>query len=87
MRVDGDLALFAGVNKVMLEREEAAPGTIFDREFITNYCDGFEAACDAWRALDWSVIESQSGLTKREVECSRTRQLLRRVSSSPGRWD
>lgn len=67
-RVDGDLALFAGVNKVMLEREEAAPGTIFDREFITNYCDGFEAACDAWRALDWSVIESQSGLTKREVE-------------------
>jgi molybdopterin-dependent oxidoreductase alpha subunit len=68
VRVNGDIAMFAGVNKVLLEREEAAPGTVFDHPFIDAYCDGFEEARDAWRALDWSTIESQSGLTRVEIE-------------------
>jgi molybdopterin-dependent oxidoreductase alpha subunit len=37
VRVNGDLAMFAGVNKALLAREEAAPGTIFDRSFIETY--------------------------------------------------
>src|ERR1700733_2085195 len=41
VRVNGDLALFAGVNKVLLEREAAAPGTVLDHEFIEGYTDGF----------------------------------------------
>ena len=57
VRVNGDIAMFAGVNKVLLAREEAAPGTVFDHEFIDTYCDGFDEVCDAWRALDWSTIE------------------------------
>jgi molybdopterin-dependent oxidoreductase alpha subunit len=68
VRVNGDIAMFAGVSKVLLEREEAAPGTVFDHDFIDTYCDGFEEACDAWRALEWSTIESQSGLTRAEIE-------------------
>jgi molybdopterin-dependent oxidoreductase alpha subunit len=68
VRVNGDLAMFAGLNKILLEREEAAPGTIFDHHFINTYCDGFEEACDAWRSLDWSTIESQSGITREEIE-------------------
>jgi molybdopterin-dependent oxidoreductase alpha subunit len=68
VRVNGDIAMFAGVSKVLLEREEAAPGTVFDHDFIDTYCDGFEEVCDAWRALEWSTIESQSGLTRAEIE-------------------
>jgi molybdopterin-dependent oxidoreductase alpha subunit len=68
VRVNGDLAMFAGLNKILLEREETAPGTIFDHDFINTYCDGFEEACDAWRSLDWSTIESQSGITRIEME-------------------
>jgi molybdopterin-dependent oxidoreductase alpha subunit len=68
VRVNGDIAMFAGINKVLLEREEAAPGTIFDHDFINAYCDGFEEVCDAWRALEWSTIEYQSGLTRLEIE-------------------
>jgi molybdopterin-dependent oxidoreductase alpha subunit len=68
VRVNGDLAMFAGVSKALLAREEAAPGTVFDHEFIDEYCDGFDEACRAWRELTWATLESQSGLTRREIE-------------------
>lgn len=68
VRVNGDLAMFAGVNKALLAMEDAAPGTIVDRPFIETYCDGYEEVCDVWRALDWSTLESQSGLTRTQME-------------------
>lgn len=68
VRVNGDLALFAGLSKALLEREETAPGTVFDLAFIEQYCDGFDEACQAWRQLSWATIESQSGLTHQEIE-------------------
>ena len=68
VRVNGDLALFAGVNKALLTREDATPGSTFDRAFIDTYCDGFEAACQGWRDLEWSSIEAMSGLSRTEIE-------------------
>ncbi|MGH2861000.1 MAG: FdhF/YdeP family oxidoreductase [Solirubrobacteraceae bacterium] len=68
VRVNGDLALFAAVNKALLEREEAAPGTVFDHDFIDTYCDGFEAACEGWRALDWATLEADSGLRRAQID-------------------
>jgi len=68
VRINGDLALFAGVNKAMLALEEKAPGTIFDHSFIESYCDRFDEACEGWRALEWPAIEEASGLTRREIE-------------------
>ena len=68
VRVNGDLALFAGVNKALLTREDATPGSTFDRSFIDTYCDGFEAACQGWRDLEWSSIEAMSGLSRTEIE-------------------
>ena len=68
VRVNGDLALFAGVNKALLAREDAAPGSIFDHAFIDTYCDGFEAACQGWRDLEWPALETMSGLSRAEIE-------------------
>lgn len=68
VRVNGDLALFTGVNKALLAREEAAPGTVLDHEFITTFCDGFDEASAAWRTRDWATIESQSGLSRAQIE-------------------
>ncbi|HLK43227.1 MAG TPA: molybdopterin dinucleotide binding domain-containing protein, partial [Thermoleophilia bacterium] len=59
---------FNGLNRILLEREEAAPGTVFDHEFIERYCDGLEEAAKHWRSLDWPVIEKLSGLTRRQIE-------------------
>lgn len=68
VRVNGDLAMFAGVNKALLALEDAAPGTIFDHAFIEQYCDGFDEVCAAWRDLDWSELETHSGLSRAEME-------------------
>ena len=68
VKVNGDLAMFAGVNKVLLEREEAAPGTVIDHTFIETYCDGFDEARRGWRELDWSDIEAASGLSREAIE-------------------
>ncbi len=68
IRVNGDLALFAGLNRVLVEREDAAPGKVFDQDFIDTYCDGIDEAIGAWRALDWRQIERLSGVGRDEIE-------------------
>jgi molybdopterin-dependent oxidoreductase alpha subunit len=68
VRVNGDLALFAGFNKALLAREDAAPGTVLDHDFIDMYCDGFEASAQAWRELDWDTITAHSGLSRKQIE-------------------
>jgi molybdopterin-dependent oxidoreductase alpha subunit len=68
VRINGDLALFAAVCKELLAREDAHPGTVLDQSFIDKYCDGFSDVADAWRALDWDTLETQSGLSRSEIE-------------------
>jgi molybdopterin-dependent oxidoreductase alpha subunit len=67
VRVNGDLALFAGINKVLTERAQTDEHSI-DKDFIAQYCEGFEAAAAVWNALDWPQIESMSGLPRSEIE-------------------
>jgi molybdopterin-dependent oxidoreductase alpha subunit len=62
VRLNGDLALFAGLNKLLVER-----GAV-DRDFIDHYTEGYEDAARAWSALDWATIESHSGLHRTEIE-------------------
>jgi molybdopterin-dependent oxidoreductase alpha subunit len=54
VRVNGDLALFAGANKVLVERGDV------DKDFIEQYCDGFTDAAAGWQSLSWDTIESIS---------------------------
>jgi molybdopterin-dependent oxidoreductase alpha subunit len=62
IRVNGDLALFAGVNRVLIEQDK------IDHEFIDQYCDGFGEAREAWTKLNWADIERLSGLVRPEIE-------------------
>ncbi|HEY2983087.1 MAG TPA: FdhF/YdeP family oxidoreductase [Jatrophihabitantaceae bacterium] len=68
VRVNGDLALFSAVNRILLEREDAAPGTILDRDFIDAYCDGFDAAAAAWSKLDFADLLPMTGLAREAIE-------------------
>ncbi len=36
IRLGGDMALFAGLGRLLLEADDAAPGTVVDREFIDD---------------------------------------------------
>jgi molybdopterin-dependent oxidoreductase alpha subunit len=62
IRVNGDLALFAGVNRVLVDKDA------LDHEFIDQYCDGFDEAREAWTKLDWADIERLCGLTRGQIE-------------------
>ena len=68
IRINGDLALFSGLNRLLQEREDAAPGTVFDRDFIDRYCEGFDDAAESWRLLDWSRLEQMSGVSRTDME-------------------
>ena len=62
VRLNGDLALFAALNKLLVER-----GAV-DRDFIDHYTDGYDVAVQAWSALDWRTIQAHSGLSRAEIE-------------------
>ncbi len=68
VRVNGDLALFSAVNRILLEREDAAPGTVLDRDFIDAYCDGFDTAAAAWSKLDFADLLPMTGLAREAIE-------------------
>jgi molybdopterin-dependent oxidoreductase alpha subunit len=62
VRVNGDLALFAGVNKALVER------AAIDKDFIARHTHGFAGAAAAWQALEWTTVETLSGLSRKEIE-------------------
>ena len=68
VRINGDVALLKGIMKVVLAREEQSPGEVLDRDFINSYTNGFDEFWSALKAVPWSEIVEQSGVSKKELE-------------------
>jgi molybdopterin-dependent oxidoreductase alpha subunit len=64
VRVNGDVALFQGIAKEMLDAEERAPGTVLDRAFIDAFTDGFEAYAKGIRAAGYDELVEASGVAR-----------------------
>src|SRR4029077_19852755 len=62
VRINGDVAFFQGVMKVMLEEEERAPGRVLDWDFIEAETDGFEELARALTSRTWKSLERASGV-------------------------
>src|SRR5829696_6161452 len=67
LKIGGDMAVLKGMMKVMLEREGAAPGTVFDHEFIAEHTHGYDDLVSNLDAADWETILSESGLTREQI--------------------
>ncbi len=67
VRIGGDMAVLKGVMKVMLERERAEPGTVFDQEFIDAKTAGYDELIDSLDATSWTDILDSSGLTRSKI--------------------
>jgi len=67
VRIGGDMAVLKGIMKVMLGRERAAPGTIFDHRFIQEKTEGYDALLDSLDATNWDDILSESGLARDQI--------------------
>ncbi|MGW7466508.1 FdhF/YdeP family oxidoreductase [Streptomyces xantholiticus] len=68
IRIGGDLALFQGLNRLLLEAEDARPGTVLDHDFIRSGTSGFEAFSQHARTIAWEDILSATGLSRGEIE-------------------
>ncbi|AEY86498.1 oxidoreductase [Streptomyces hygroscopicus subsp. jinggangensis 5008] len=64
----GDLALFQALNRLLLEAEDARPGTVLDHDFINAHTSGFEEFARHARTVDWDDVRAATGLTREEIE-------------------
>lgn len=68
IKVGGDQHLLRAIGKRVLKAEEAAPGTVLDREFIDAHCEGFEEYRRAALALDDRKVLEATGLEPAEID-------------------
>ena len=62
IRVNGDLGLFAGLNRVLVELDAV------DHAFVERYCGGYDAFRDAALQMPWDTVERATGLSQGAIE-------------------
>ncbi len=67
VKIGGDMAVLKGMMKVLLARELAAPGEVFDHEFIQKHCDGYDELIAELDATPWEDIIAESGLSREQI--------------------
>ena len=67
IRIGGDMALFAGLGRLLLEAEDRAPGTVLDRDFIETHCAGWSDYEKQTRAVDLSTVAEASGIDDEQL--------------------
>jgi len=68
IRIGGDMALFAGLGRLLLEAEQRAPGTVVDRAFIDEHCAGFDEYRRQALAVDLDTVLAATGIERRQLE-------------------
>ena len=67
IRLGGDLALFQAIGHLLLSWEDAAPGTVVDREFVESSSHGFAEYASNLREVDWPQIDRATGLERAAI--------------------
>ena len=67
VKINGDLPLFLGVARGLLEQDDRTPGVV-DREFIAARTEGFEAWERTVRAHPWETLVAASGIPRAQME-------------------
>jgi molybdopterin-dependent oxidoreductase alpha subunit len=68
VRINGDIALFKGLMKVLLAEDAARGGGVIDHDFIRDCTDGFAALYADLEATGWQEIVDGCGLAREEIE-------------------
>lgn len=67
VRVNGDVALFQGIAKALLEAEDEAPGSVLDHAFLAEHTSDFEPYAAHVRSVSWEALEVGSGVPKETI--------------------
>jgi molybdopterin-dependent oxidoreductase alpha subunit len=68
LRINGDIALFKGIMKRMIELDDRTPGSVLNWDFIRAKTEGIESLLADLRAADWNAIEHDCGLPRARIE-------------------
>ncbi|WP_193046261.1 FdhF/YdeP family oxidoreductase [Mycolicibacterium baixiangningiae] len=68
IRLGGDMALFAGLGRLLLEADDRAPGTVVDRDFIAAHCANFAEYEAHARAVDLEAVYEATGIDAAQLQ-------------------
>lgn len=68
IRLNGDLAFFQALGKLLLQAEDDAPGTVLDHDFITEHGHGFSEYAAHLDKLDDADVAEATGLDPAQIE-------------------
>src|SRR3954447_13921240 len=68
IRLGGDMALFAGLGRLLLEADDATPGTVVDRQFIADHCANFDEYEARTRGVDIDTVLEATGIDRAQLE-------------------
>ena len=68
IRLGGDMALFAGLGRLLLEAEDDAPGKVVDREFIERHCANFAEYEARTRQIDLDTVVEATGIDRTQLD-------------------
>lgn len=63
VRINGDMALLRGIEKILLEMESHQQGSVFDLDFIRNQTAGYEALLSDLRNRSLDYLSRACGIT------------------------
>ncbi|GGM53697.1 formate dehydrogenase subunit alpha [Longimycelium tulufanense] len=67
IRLGGDQAFFQALGHLLVAAEEAAPGTVADRDFIDRHTEGYQEWAEHVGALDWAEVDAATGLPREQI--------------------
>src|ERR1700722_16204119 len=68
IRLGGDMALFAGLGRLLLEADDKAPGTVVDRAFVAAHCANFDEYEAHTRAVDMDTVLQATGIDRAQLD-------------------
>lgn len=68
IRLGGDMALFAGLGRLLLEADDRAPGSVVDRDFIAAHCSNFTEYEAHTRAVDLDTVLEATGISAEQLQ-------------------
>jgi molybdopterin-dependent oxidoreductase alpha subunit len=68
IRLGGDMALFAGLGRLLLEADDRAPGSVIDRAFVDAHCAGFDEYRRRTLEVDVDIVLAASGIDRQQLE-------------------
>jgi molybdopterin-dependent oxidoreductase alpha subunit len=68
VRINGDVPLFKGILKTLIESEDRKPGSAIAWDYVRANTVGVEALLDEVRAASWDEIVRVSGIERSQIE-------------------